>query len=37
MKDIIIAKEQIISNAFYNADATIITYDEISKERLQGV
>jgi len=37
VKDIFIVSEAIISNAFYNAGATIITYDEISKERLQRV
>lgn len=37
VKDIFVVSEAIISNAFYNAGATIITYDEISKERLQRV
>ncbi|WP_378956602.1 hypothetical protein [Pelosinus sp. sgz500959] len=37
IKDIFIVNEAIISNAFYNAGATIITYGEISKERLQRV
>lgn len=37
IKDVFIVSEAIISNAFYNAGATIITYEEISKEKLQGV
>lgn len=37
VKDIFIVSEAIISNAFYDAGATIIKYDEISKERLQKV
>jgi len=37
VKDIFIVSEAIISNSFYNVGATIITYDEISKERLRRV
>ncbi len=37
VKDIFIVSEAIISNAFYEAGATIIKYDEISKESLQRV
>jgi len=37
VKELFIVNEAIISNAFYNAGATIITYGEISKERLQRV
>ncbi|NRG46364.1 hypothetical protein HRF87_16575, partial [Bacillus sp. CRN 9] len=37
VKDIFIVNEAIISNAFYNAGATIITYGELFKERLERV
>ncbi|QTH40277.1 hypothetical protein J4772_22090 [Cohnella sp. LGH] len=37
VKRIFIVSESIISNAFYNAGETIITFSEISKDRLQRV
>ncbi len=37
VKDIFIVNEAVISNAFYNVGATILTYGEISKEKLQSV
>lgn len=37
VKSIFIVSEPIISNAFYDVGETIITYKEISKERLQKV
>lgn len=37
VKDIFIVSEAIISNAFYDAGSTIITYSEISKEKLQKI
>ncbi|ASN03852.1 hypothetical protein [Virgibacillus necropolis] len=36
-KEIFIVNKAIISNAFYNAGATIITYGEITKARLERV
>lgn len=37
VKDIFIVSQAIISNAFYDTGATIITYSEISKEKLQKI
>ncbi|MFW2503469.1 hypothetical protein ACN078_20300 [Clostridium diolis] len=37
IKDVFIVSEAIISNAFYNAGATIITYGEITKERMENL
>lgn len=37
VKDIFIVSEAIISNAFYDAGATIITYGEMTKERLESL